>query len=757
MLAPVLPAQSSTARRNFFPLRTLIGSLEGSGAPLSSSVRRLIGTIGLLVSLVVAGGAPIGFALETARDKAKDAAFQAALNADYISRYAAQAGAAWLSHRDHLHDVIEINLRHADRAGYRVMAGDGSVVLDEGKAVAGPTIVRSAPVVVGGVPAGRVEVIASLRPVLANTGLVFLPSLALALVIYLLCRTMPLRLLDRTVGALEARSDVALNNVPQGLAMFDVEKRLLLCNPPYAAMYGLPEHLTKPGTSLHDILDFRKSRGNAPIDFHTYATQHADLAAKGDTTTFRCELEDGRVIRIGHRPMPQGGYVALHDDITDAIRAEAQIAHMAHHDALTGLPNRVRFRQELDRAMTRARRGEHLSVLCLDLDHFKAVNDTLGHSVGDALLTQVAERLRGCLRETDTVARLGGDEFAIVQVGTEEPHHSVKVAERIIKSLSAPYEIEGHQVVIGTSVGISVAPEDSDDPDRLLTLADMALYRSKAEGRGTYRFFEAGMDAKMQARRMLELDLRKALPNGEFEIHYQPLVSLETNRVSGFEALLRWNHPERGWVSPADFIPLAEDIGLINPIGAWVLHQACAAAAAWPRDIKIAVNLSSTQFKGRSLVADVISALTTSGLAAHRLELEITESVVLHDTEATLAILHQLRDLGVRISMDDFGTGYSSLSYLRKFPFDKIKIDRSFISDLPEKASSGAIVKAITGMSTSLGMSTTAEGVETMEQLAAVRLEGCTEVQGYFFSRPRPASEAADLIASIGAEARQAA
>jgi predicted signal transduction protein with EAL and GGDEF domain len=361
------------------------------------------------------------------------------------------------------------------------------------------------------------------------------------------------------------------------------------------------------------------------------------------------------------------------------------------------------------------------------------------------------------LREIDTVARLGGDEFAIVQVGAEEPQHSVTVAQRIIDALSTPFDLNGHQVVIGTSIGVALAPRDSEDPDRLLTLADMALYRAKEDGRGTCRFFEAEMDAKMQARRMLELDLRKAVLKQEFEVYYQPLVSLETNRVSGFEALLRWQHPEHGWVSPADFIPLAEDIGLITEIGSWVLHQACTAAATWPEHVRVAVNLSSMQFKSRTLISDVTSALETSGLPAHRLELEITETVMLQDTEATLATLHRLRDLGVRISMDDFGTGYSSLSYLRKFPFDRIKIDRSFIKDLPVRSGSGAIVKAITGMSTSLGMSTTAEGVETQEQLTAVRLEGCTEVQGYIFSRPRPASDVAALISSVGAGVREAA
>jgi diguanylate cyclase (GGDEF)-like protein len=555
-----------------------------------------------------------------------------------------------------------------------------------------------------------------------------------------------------------AQLNAALKSMSQGLCMFDPHNRLILSNPRFKTIFNLPDGAVVPGMHLRDMIEAGEAIGNYPgqttDDIYNAYTA---LISTGEAGVFHRHLTGDRTVSVSYVPMEDGGWLATFEDVSERTRNEAQIAYLAHHDALTGLPNRVRFRQELDRALARAKRGEKLSVLCLDLDHFKSVNDTLGHPVGDALLKEVATRLRSCLRESDTVARLGGDEFAIVQVGASEPQHSVTVAQRIIDALSAPFDLGGHQVVIGTSVGVVLAPDDSDDPDRLLTLADMALYRAKGDGRGTYRFFEAEMDAKMQSRRMLELDLRRAVVGREFEVYYQPLVNLETSRVSGFEALLRWNHAERGWVSPAEFIPLAEEIGLITEIGAWVLRQACTAAATWPEDVRVAVNLSSMQFKSRTLISDVTSALQASGLSAHRLELEITETVMLQDTEATLSTLHQLRNLGVRISMDDFGTGYSSLSYLRKFPFDKIKIDRSFIKDLPLRSGSGAIVKAITGMSASLGMSTTAEGVETQDQLTAVRSEGCTEVQGYFFSRPRPASEVAGLIASIGAEIKEAA
>lgn len=566
-----------------------------------------------------------------------------------------------------------------------------------------------------------------------------------------------LRQRDQVISERSFRLDAALGSMPHGLCMFDRTKRLVLCNARYAALYGLPDDLTRPGTSLEAIFAYRKAAGNAPLEMDDILANRISLPADGSPATFERPLEDGRTIRIRHNPMPGGGYVASHEDITDRVRAEAQIVHMAHHDALTALPNRLLFHKEMERALTRVRRGEKLAVLCLDLDRFKAVNDTLGHPVGDALLRAVAGRLKACLRETDTVARLGGDEFAIIQVAIAQPEHTIGLAQRLIDALSAPYDLDGHQVIVGTSVGIALSPDDSHDPDHLLKSADMALYRAKRDGRGVYRFFEPEMDARMQLRRALEVDLRRALANGEFVVHYQPLISLAENRVSGFEALLRWTHPERGPISPADFVPLAEEIGLIGQIGTWVLRQACADAASWPANVRLAVNLSPAQFRSRTLVLDVMAALGRSGLPAHRLELEITETVMLQETETTLATLHQLRALGVRISLDDFGTGYSSLSYLRRFPFDKIKIDQSFTRDLPDGQDAVAIIRAVVGLGASLGMSTTAEGVETEGQLARLRAEGCTEVQGWLFSPARPASEARGLIERLGEAVRAAA
>jgi diguanylate cyclase (GGDEF)-like protein len=412
----------------------------------------------------------------------------------------------------------------------------------------------------------------------------------------------------------------------------------------------------------------------------------------------------------------------------------------------------------MERELARVQRGENLAVLCLDLDHFKSVNDTLGHPVGDSLLKAVAERLRQKVRDTDIVARLGGDEFAIVQIAAEQPRGAIVLADRLIEALSKPFDLTGHQLVIGTSIGIALAPSDGLDTDQLIKNADMALYRAKADGRGVFRFFEPEMDAKMQARRTLEIDLRKALVEGEFELFYQPLVNLQSNEISGFEALLRWNHPTRGLVPPSEFIPIAEEMGLIVPLGEQVLRQACTEAAGWPGDIRVAVNLSPVQFKSKTLALAVTTALASSGLPPQRLELEITESVLLQDNEATLTTLHQLRALGVRISMDDFGTGYSSLSYLRSFPFDKIKIDQSFVQDMSGgEDDSVAIIRAVAGLGRNLGMATTAEGVETQEQLGYLRQEGCSEVHGYLFSRPMPARDVPSLLEKVREDLRSAA
>ncbi len=433
--------------------------------------------------------------------------------------------------------------------------------------------------------------------------------------------------------------------------------------------------------------------------------------------------------------------------LAEQHRAAAQIAHLAHHDALTGLANRTLFRTRLDEAVARARRGEGFAVLCIDLDHFKDVNDSLGHPVGDLLLQAVTERLRRTARDVDTIARLGGDEFAIVQAHVTRPADANAMAQRLVEALGAAYELEGHNISIGASIGISLAPEDGLDADQLLRNADLALYRAKADGRGCVRFFETEMNARALLRRSLQLDLQRALAEGEFEVFYQSQVSVATRQRTGFEALLRWRHRERGLVPPDRFIPQAEEMGLIVPLGEWVLLDACRTAAGWPGRWKVAVNLSPVQFASSRLVGAVATALAQSGLDPARLELEITETVMLQNTEATLATLHQLKALGVTIALDDFGTGYSSLSYLQRFPFDTVKIDGSFIRNLEGSQVSIAIVRAVTELCGALGMATIAEGVETEAQWQALRRLGCTEAQGFLLSRPCPAKELAAQFA----------
>src|ERR1700761_2555534 len=441
-------------------------------------------------------------------------------------------------------------------------------------------------------------------------------------------------------------------------------------------------------------------------------------------------------------------------DITERRKAEARIAYMAHHDGLTNLANRELFQERLKESLE----GEQaVAVLCVDLDLFKNVNDSLGHPIGDRLLKLVAERLRTHVRGNNLAARLGGDEFAIIVSSDVSPNETSDFAAKLIKLLSASYEIDGNDVIIGASIGIARSPGDGDTSEELMRNADLALYRAKQDGGGVHRFFEREMDCQAQKRRDMELDLRRAFANGEFELHYQPLVDIATDRIGGFESLLRWRHPDKGMISPAEFIPVAEDIGLIVSIGEWVLREACNEAVKWPAEVKVAVNLSPVQFRNRNLVQVVISALANSGLSPKRLELEITESLFLAETEANLAILHQLRALGVSISMDDFGTGYSSLSYLRSFPFDKIKIDRSFVKDLAERSDCVAIVRAISGLGRSLNITTTAEGVETVDQLDWLRNEGCNKVQGFLFSAAKPAGEVAALLSRFGRRASQAA
>jgi diguanylate cyclase (GGDEF)-like protein len=545
-----------------------------------------------------------------------------------------------------------------------------------------------------------------------------------------------------TLRTRNVQFDTAINNMSQGLCFFDSDHRLIVCNERFVEIYNIPADRVYPGMKLTEIVDLRIEAGSFPaMTRDEYVRWRNDVAVSNEAKDSIVELQDGRTIKIRHRPMPVGGWVATHEDITEQRQSEVKIEYMAHHDSLTGLANRVLLNDRLEHALSRAQHGELVAVHHLDLDQFKAVNDTFGHPCGDRLLRVVAERLRGLVRETDTIARMGGDEFVIVQTAIADPADATSLAQSVTRELSEPYDIDGQQAVIGVSIGISVGPGDGSSPDKLLRNADLALYRAKSDGRGTFRFFEQAMDLQMQARRIMEQDLRKALPAGEFELHYQPVVNLASKEISGFEALVRWNHPIRGMISPADFIPLAEEIGFIVPMGEWIIRQACATAAQWPDDLHVAVNISAIQFRSPGLMQVIVGALAASGLAPTRLEIEITESVLLHNRETTLAVLHQLRALGIRIAMDDFGTGYSSLTYLQSFPFDKIKIDRSFVKNITENASSLNIVRAVAALANGMGMTATAEGVETAEQLDRIASEGCTEMQGFLFSRPLPAAE----------------
>jgi diguanylate cyclase (GGDEF)-like protein len=548
---------------------------------------------------------------------------------------------------------------------------------------------------------------------------------------------------EETLRIRNFQFDTAINNMSQGLCFFDANRRLIVCNDRYVEMYDLPRDRVGPGTSLSDIVDLRFEAGSFPaMSREEYLEWRGKVAVSAEPTDSIVELRNGRTFKIRHRPMPDQGWVATHEDITEQRRAEVKIEYMAHHDALTDLANRVLLNERLDEALIRwTNDADVVAVHHLDLDQFKAVNDTFGHLAGDKLLRMVADRLRRLVRPTDTIARMGGDEFTIVQAPIADAGQATSLAQSIVDLLSEPFDIDGHQVVIGASVGIAIGPGDGLNSDNLLRNADLALYRAKGDGRGTFRFFEPAMDLQMQTRRIMEQEMRRALPAGEFELYYQPVVNLATSDISGFEALIRWNHPDKGLIAPASFIPLAEEIGFIVPLGEWVIRQACATAALWPDNFRIAVNVSAAQFRSPRLVQVIVTALANSGLRPTQLEIEITETVLLHQKETALAVLHQLRALGVRIAMDDFGTGYSSLSYLQCFPFDKIKIDRSFVADIAENANSLNIVRAVAALAGGLGMTATAEGVETHEQLDRITSEGCTEMQGFLFSRPLPARE----------------
>ncbi len=536
---------------------------------------------------------------------------------------------------------------------------------------------------------------------------------------------------------------IAVEKLPLGLSMFDENDKLLLANKQYGQIWGLPEAVTQAGTSFSEIME------------HTFGHETTESKSQvkpppGAAVRRReWKMDDGRQVEVVVTRMADGLTISLHEDVTEQKNTEAKISYLAAHDQLTGLPNRSAMSDRIKECLQRNERGEDMAVLCLNLDRFKLVNESFGHNVGDMLLCQAAERLRKCSRKTDYLVRSSGDEFIIIQCGTPQPASSSGLSRRLIEVLAEPFDLDGHLAQIGVSVGIVVAPNDGKDASELLKNAHLALTRAKHSGRNSYCFFEHEMDARIQARGMLESDLRAAQKRSELALVFQPLLDLKQKRITAFETLLRWHHSSRGSISPADFIPIAEESGLIIPIGKWVLSQACKLASQWPADIRVSVNLSAMQLTHASLIEDVQSALAEAGIDATRLEIEITESVMMSDPKQAMVQLRALSNLGVSLAIDDFGTGYSSLSYLHSYPFDRIKIDRSFIRELENKPEVLTILSAMVNLGRNLDLAVTVEGVENEQQMDAVRETGACEVQGFLFSKPLAAEKALGLLSTL--------
>jgi len=532
----------------------------------------------------------------------------------------------------------------------------------------------------------------------------------------------------------------AVDNIPQGLVLYDASATIVVCNRPYVEMFGLSPDVAKQGCTMQRLIEHRKETGSFDGDVEAFCAAIIHNVRLGQGTRQLTEAPGGRAIEIVNKPLKSGGWVATIEDITARKRAEEKIAHLAHYDALTDLPNRALFREKLEVALKELGPGEQLAVLYIDIDEFKSINDALGHPVGDELLKEVAERLRGCIGEADVAARLGGDEFAIIQNCTGGRAETERLVEALYAAIRQPLECAGHLISTDASIGIAMAPGDGVHLDQLLKNADLALYGAKGDGRRTYRFFEQDMGARARARRTLELELRQAIGEGGFEVHYQPLVDLRDDRISGCEALLRWRHPQRGNISPAEFIPVAEESGLIVEIGKWVLERACMDAVALYRQtgtwLSMAVNVSARQLRDKDFIGIVERTLLATGMPPERLELELTESMLMEDMDGAIDFMHKVRALGVRLSIDDFGTGYSSLAYLQTFPINHLKIDRSFVRLLP--TSGTTIAGAVIALAHGFNLTVVAEGVEEPEQFDWLRQAGCDYVQGYLFARPLP-------------------
>jgi len=730
-------------------------------------LRAWVNRVAIVVAIIITFGIPGANLFVGYSNTVNTLAFKGRLNAARVAQYIYTHEGLWQYQRLRLAELIQLPEADEQPVVQTIFDKDGSLVLREGATLHWPVVGRRAPIVVSGETVGSFVIETDLWDSIINAMYATILSVMLGVSAYLSMRWLPLRALDRAIADLGAseraltaqneRFNAALSNMVQGLCMYDADGKVVIFSSRFVEIYRLPRGKIAVGMTTQDLMRVLQTYGTPDADPAATLTLRDAIYRERKDGAFVQRLTDGRSISITYRPRPAGGFVVTFEDITARLLAEERIKHMAHFDALTDLPNRVTFYERMEAVLAHLRRDESVGVLSLDLDNFKTVNDTLGHPVGDQVLKAVAERMQSCIRSEDLVARLGGDEFALVQVPAAEPSDLPVLAARLIEVVGAPYDIEGHRLVIGLSIGIAIAPSDGKQPDVLMKNADLALYRAKADGGGTYRFFEPAMDARMQARRALELDLRKAVLQGEFELDYQPIVDVKSGVVTSCEALVRWRHPERGLIQPMDFIPVAEETGLIVPIGEWVLKRACADAVRWPSSVMLSVNLSPTQFKNRNLLQSLKDVLSETGFPPGRLELEITELALLQESDGASVVLHQLRDLGIKIAMDDFGTGYSSLSYLRSFPFDKIKIDKSFVCDLPQKEDSVAIVRAVVGLSSSLGMTTIAEGVETKDQLASVKAEGCNEFQGFLFSRPKTAGEIEEILRAQATTAQNVA
>jgi diguanylate cyclase (GGDEF)-like protein len=727
----------------------------------ATSLRRAISVTSVLVSSAISVAVPIAYTLVSYADQTRTLALIAQLNAAELASAATPTFTFSRQRADELFvRTLPLLQPHAKAIGRRITDSTGVLAAERGEPPAWPSVARTAPLMAAGLEIGTLHIETSLRPLLAELGIVALVCLFLGLGAHFGIRIVFLRLVDRMLGEQKAqnlRFHTCLNNMSQGLCFFDGQRRLIVCNDRYADMYRLSRDLVRPGTTLAEIVEHRFNAGSFPeMTRAEYLASRNSIAIANKPTDTVMALKDGRTFAIHHRPMADGGWVATHDDITERRRTETQIEHMAHHDALTGLPNRLLLLERLRQAITFSkpesaeRSHHHVGLMFIDVDRFKTINDSLGHHVGDLVLSELARRLQSVVRAGDTVARMGGDEFVIVLPQMAQAIDCETVAQKVRDAMASPVHVDTHDLTMTVSIGLATWPDMAEDASTLMSRADAAMYQAKRGGRDKWCWFEPGETDVMPTRLRLENDLRRALERDQLAVHFQPQYDCSSGALLGAEALLRWHHPELGLVPPLEFIPLAEEIGLIVPIGQWVLREALRHAVKWraPGDapLHVAVNLSPRQLDTEAVVSMVKDALVEFEAAPHLLELEITESAVVRNVESASGRLRQLADLGVTITIDDFGVGYSSLSYLRDLPVRKFKVDRSFVKPLPDDAGAARLVAALIAMAHQLGVGLVAEGVETDAQLAMLRQFGCEAAQGFLLGKPMDADSFAALV-----------